>query len=387
MRLYDIISDLLYASNLIPIQANVSAGGCETAADTLAAIPAAGNADFLLKKDVQNIQTSKTSPSALSAMQEAQNAVCGKSVTGAKKVSGRLGKRKFMKLVNEQKAAALQNKPLLDDSLIRARHKEKIESALEKHIYDICLDPKTGLIHRINDEHKHRINKIFNLETDEMELLIIAPKEDVISKRIFIRLGHDMLAGGNGLCGAPGEQAVIDAYGPVLGRKLIEYGHTVMIYRSKKNKFADYSEANVTGVKEAEAFHADLFISCHANSYTDPSARGTLVIHNKLAISKTYAQLIQDAMLRALGTHNRGITLSTENIEMKETVKREMPAVILEPVFVTHKPRQIPGKRVKSDMDRFKEYQENPENEGGLGTAIAKCVHNFLQAQGGQDSQ
>jgi len=95
----------------------------------------------------------------------------------------------------------------------------------------------------------------------------------------------------------------------------------------------------VTRASLANAAGAVLYISIHNNSFGDPSATGTTVLHAGLSSGGEYgisgenlAQNIQDFLVKATGLKDRGIVKSPEMVVLKRT---SMPAVIVECAFVS----------------------------------------------------
>lgn len=66
----------------------------------------------------------------------------------------------------------------------------------------------------------------------------------------------------------------------------------------------------------ANAAHADALLSVHFNGFDDPSVGGTETFYDPdrsfAARSRTLAQSLQAALVRALGTDDRGVTSDTE---------------------------------------------------------------------------
>ena len=87
--------------------------------------------------------------------------------------------------------------------------------------------------------------------------------------KIFVRFGHDTLTNGY-FTGAAGtilsEKQVIDSYAPYLAETLYKAGHQVMTYSHTDRVYSNSSAALNGGIEAAEAWGAELFVSCHANS-------------------------------------------------------------------------------------------------------------------------
>ncbi|MGG0720096.1 N-acetylmuramoyl-L-alanine amidase [Robertmurraya massiliosenegalensis] len=88
-------------------------------------------------------------------------------------------------------------------------------------------------------------------------------------------------------------------------------------------------------VKQAESQGANIFVSFHVNSFTNDSAKGTETYYNTTNASgksKELAEKIQQELVKALGTNDRGV--KTANfVVIKETT---MPSVLVEIAFISN---------------------------------------------------
>lgn len=154
----------------------------------------------------------------------------------------------------------------------------------------------------------------------------------MVKKKIFIRLGHDILK--NGRCtaakGILEEYSVIREYGKELAIALKNH-FEVKIFDSYPGTYSNSSEALTAGVSEANKWNADLFISCHANSFNG-AANGTEVCcWFGDERSKKIATDISGTISTFLNTRNRGPKDRLDLYEIKET---KMSAIIIEPIFI-----------------------------------------------------
>jgi len=95
----------------------------------------------------------------------------------------------------------------------------------------------------------------------------------------------------------------------------------------------DYNLLLEERVNIAEAAGAELFLSVHHNGAASSAANGTETIHypgSRLGI--LYAEYIQQGMLDALGSRHRDVKTSDSLYVLRKT---SMPAVLIEPLFVT----------------------------------------------------
>lgn len=88
----------------------------------------------------------------------------------------------------------------------------------------------------------------------------------------------------------------------------------------------------------ANNLNADLFVSVHSNSFTSPDAYGTETLYypggdaSYGITSQRLAQLIQEEMVKELGTYDRGLKDGKEMVVIRKT---NMPAVIAEVAFLS----------------------------------------------------
>ncbi len=88
-------------------------------------------------------------------------------------------------------------------------------------------------------------------------------------------------------------------------------------------------------VQKAADWEADLFISLHHNGHNNKSARGTETYHFPSSkIGQQAAKLIQQELTALLSSPDRGIKSNDRFYVLRHT---PMPAVLLEPLFVTNK--------------------------------------------------
>ena len=88
----------------------------------------------------------------------------------------------------------------------------------------------------------------------------------------------------------------------------------------------------------ANQLNADLFVSVHSNSFTSPDAYGTETLYypggdaSYGITSQRLAELIQEEMVKELGTYDRGLKDGKEMVVIRKT---NMPAVIAEVAFLS----------------------------------------------------
>ena len=95
----------------------------------------------------------------------------------------------------------------------------------------------------------------------------------------------------------------------------------------------DYNLQLEERVNLAEAAGAELFLSVHHNGAASSGANGTETFHfpgSRFGV--LYAEYIQQGMLDILGSRDRGVKTSNRLYVLRRT---SMPAVLIEPLFVT----------------------------------------------------
>ena len=95
----------------------------------------------------------------------------------------------------------------------------------------------------------------------------------------------------------------------------------------------DYNLQLEERVNLAESAGVELFLSVHHNGAASSEANGTGTIHypgSRMGV--LYAEYIQQGMIDVLGSRNRGVKTSDRLYVLRRT---SMPAVLIEPLFVT----------------------------------------------------
>ncbi len=150
-------------------------------------------------------------------------------------------------------------------------------------------------------------------------------------KTVAVDPGH----GGSdpGAIGASGlrEKEVNLAVALELAALLEEAGAEVVMTRS-----GDHSVRNARRVEVANEAEADVFVSIHANAYSDPESNGTETYYcsenDHSSASRYLAEQVQREMVSALGLRDRGVKQRSFYV-LKNT---EMPAVLVELGFLTN---------------------------------------------------
>lgn len=107
--------------------------------------------------------------------------------------------------------------------------------------------------------------------------------------------------------------------------------HNVLLTRDGDDPDSDNLEVRTD---MANDFGANLFVSIHANAFSDPNANGveTYYYTDGSANSAHLAELVQNEMLSATGLFNRGV--KTANYWVLRYTN--MPAVLVEAAFISN---------------------------------------------------
>jgi len=116
-----------------------------------------------------------------------------------------------------------------------------------------------------------------------------------------------------------------------LSKLLEREGFKVYLTRDSDNYVGLYNRAEI-----ANELDADAFVSIHANAHDRTAVSGVEVLYypdTDGRNNKSFARIMQDAMIEELGSVNRGIVSRPNLVVTRET---EMPAVLAEIGFLTH---------------------------------------------------
>lgn len=191
-------------------------------------------------------------------------------------------------------------------------------------------DGKTQLVINENSIIATKIN----VDEKEIRIQILSPR-DIYSKIVVIDPGHgktDPGASGNGLVE---KEVNLDIALRVCD--LLEANDNIKVYVTRID---DSYPTNVNRAKMANGV-ADLFVSIHQNSNTSSKPNGTEVLYTvhttdvsgKLT-SQIAAQFLQNYLVKAMGTTDRGIKNRSDLIVLNQTT---IPAVLIETAFLSNK--------------------------------------------------
>lgn len=182
--------------------------------------------------------------------------------------------------------------------------------------------------------------------------------------KVFINPGHDILHD-SGAVNADGTRECDIAL--EVGKKVEAYlqaagCETMLMQSDNLNWDSDYEDRQDAAVcPTANDWPADLFVSIHCNA-VNTAARGTEVeIYRAGGASELLAHCIQDQIVNALGTIDRGVKEMPQLIVLKRT---DMPAVLVELAFI--------------DNDEDCELLKN--NTDDFAAAVARGVTDYLCA-------
>ncbi|SEU04990.1 N-acetylmuramoyl-L-alanine amidase [Salinibacillus kushneri] len=112
--------------------------------------------------------------------------------------------------------------------------------------------------------------------------------------------------------------------------KLLEQESEIQVFMTRKDD-SFISQESRYRPKYANNLNADLFISIHGNTFSNPNVSGTetFYYHNH---SRIFAQIMQKNVVQATGFSNRGI--KKENLFVVKDTK--MPAALIEVGYLTN---------------------------------------------------
>ena len=152
--------------------------------------------------------------------------------------------------------------------------------------------------------------------------------------KIFIDAGHNYSGVGTGAVGNGLKEQEITFYiSDKLKSLLIAAGHEVKMSRNKMkdNLGKTLSEGLNLRAKMANEWGADLFVSIHCNAFNG-KARGTeVLVYSLKSKSVDTAKKIKDAIVKNLGTIDRGVKERPDLCVLRKT---SMPALLVETAFI-----------------------------------------------------
>ena len=152
--------------------------------------------------------------------------------------------------------------------------------------------------------------------------------------KVFINPGHDTKYDSGAVNPNSGLRECDVAAG--IGAKVMKYlvaaGCDCRLLQSDNLYYdSDYDDRTVSVCEDANNWGADIFVSIHCNA-CNGSARGTEVeCYDSDSNGGTLAKCIQDQIVGALGTVDRGVKEMPGLIVLKHT---DMPAVLVETAFI-----------------------------------------------------
>ena len=173
--------------------------------------------------------------------------------------------------------------------------------------------------------------------------------------KIAIRGGHNP--------GVPGAHGILDEvaedrkYYKSVMNHLLAMGHAVLDVTPGSTSTS--AEDLTYGVKKANDWGADLFVSCHVNAFTGVAKGAEVLHHANSTKGREYAVKVCDAIC-ALGFSQRGSGAKADIRGLYEINHTDMPAIIVEPFFLDNVDDVALYKRIGYDA---------------IGIAIAKAIN------------
>lgn len=157
----------------------------------------------------------------------------------------------------------------------------------------------------------------------------------MLIKKIAVRFGHTILINGKNTSasGIRREYELIREYAPLAIKYLEQQGYSVLnvtpLDRSYDNEISDINK----GIKDANEWKADLFLSCHVNAFDLVSANGCEVLFTRGNSNMEILATNICKEISSLGFYNRGAKADVRNLN--EFRKTNMNTLIVEPFFCT----------------------------------------------------
>lgn len=152
--------------------------------------------------------------------------------------------------------------------------------------------------------------------------------------KVYINPGHDLDYDSGAVNPNSGMRECDVAFkiGNLVKQYLEAVGYECRILQSDNLYYdSDYDDRSVSVCEDANTWGADVFVSIHCNA-CNGSARGTEVeCYDSDSNGGTLAQRIQDQIVGAVGTVDRGVKEMPGLIVLKHT---DMPAVLVETAFI-----------------------------------------------------
>ncbi|WP_277293500.1 N-acetylmuramoyl-L-alanine amidase family protein [Veillonella montpellierensis] len=184
--------------------------------------------------------------------------------------------------------------------------------------------------------------------------------------KVFINPGHDRTYDSGAVNPNTGmrEADVVAEIGERLKGYLEAVGiETEMLQSDNLYYDSNYSDRSIPVCEAANNSGADIFVSIHCNS-VNRTARGTeTFVYSWGGASTVLANCVQNQILNALGTIDRGIKVRNDLIVLKRT---NMPAILVETAFI--------------DNDSDAELLTNHRDD--FAAAIARGITDFQNNRG-----
>ena len=155
--------------------------------------------------------------------------------------------------------------------------------------------------------------------------------------KICIDAGHNYSNFGTGAVGNGLKEQDINFYiADKLKALFVSAGHSVKMTRNKleENLGTSNSDSLYKRASIANQFDADLFISIHCNAFNGQAKGTEVLVYQYGGKADEYAKKIQKAIVKELGTVDRGVKERPNLVVLKKT---KMPAVLVETAFIDNK--------------------------------------------------
>lgn len=201
--------------------------------------------------------------------------------------------------------------------------------------------------------------------------------------KIFIDAGHNYSGIGTGAVGNGLKEQDINFYiADKLKKLFVASGHKVKMSREKltDNMGGTLTESLKKRATMANEWGADLFVSIHCNAFNGKAKGTECLIYSSKSKSFETAKEIQKAIVKSLGTVDRGIKERPDLAVLRHT---KAPAILVETAFIDNPEDALLLKNRQDDFARaiYKGITGESYNEPSCDTSdineIAKALYDL----------
>ncbi|HHU70208.1 MAG TPA: AMIN domain-containing protein [Thermoanaerobacterales bacterium] len=171
----------------------------------------------------------------------------------------------------------------------------------------------------------------YNVLYEDKEIRLVLNSSSLAGRRIIIDPGH----GGDD----PGATSITGVHEKVLTLDTSKRLKALLERAGAEVYMTRESDTSIKGpvrVEVANKINGDALISIHYNSYTNPEINGTEVLYcpDTTGKNKKLARLVQQELVKHLGSRDRGLRERPDLVLLRET---SMPSVMVEVGYISNK--------------------------------------------------